>query len=312
MDGFDLTAEAFEKLKTEATLQQHPYGKVWSPYDLTGFQEIAENIRQRGLDQEIVLYQGKVLEGWHRYLACLLNGIAPRFVEFKGADLEAAERVHASELRRHSTPDQRIAALNLLCQSCPELQQKINRLAEEGKKRKESGEALSTDAQRVDVLQEKADMAKVSRSTAVKSERLQKLNPKALHDVAAGKTTTNVELKKIKNSVPTSKKTGDSKPQAPPTLKIATDDSETDSKAIPEDDRCVMLTVPDDWVAHLKEFLSDSGIKPSSNRKDWSTQFEYETDLLGLGNVLTAIQAILLVTKTKPVDLLITLTPTGS
>jgi DNA-binding transcriptional regulator YdaS (Cro superfamily) len=44
--------------------------------------ELAENIRQHGLNDPIVLYDGKILDGRSRFTACQKVKVAPRFVNF--------------------------------------------------------------------------------------------------------------------------------------------------------------------------------------------------------------------------------------
>jgi hypothetical protein len=197
--GITITAEAMERLIEQAQYKQHPYGKVWQPFDLGIFQELVGNIDRRGLDQEILLYQEMILEGWHRYLACLATKTPPKFVPFPGSDLEAAERVHASGIRRQSTADQRYASFLLLCDACPEFKAKYEALKQKAVQHQTAGTPLSTDGQRVDVFGAKAAAAGVGRSTAAKVEAVKKEKPEAVAAIAAGATTANKELTKIKN-----------------------------------------------------------------------------------------------------------------
>ena len=46
--------------------------------------ELADDIRQNGLLHDIVLYEGKILDGRNRYLACPMAGVKPRFVQWDG------------------------------------------------------------------------------------------------------------------------------------------------------------------------------------------------------------------------------------
>jgi hypothetical protein len=198
--GLALTAEDVERLIAEAQYQQHPYGKVWQRFDLDTFNELAGNIRLRGLDQDILLYQDKILEGWHRYLGCLATERTATFIKFEGTDLEAAERVHASGVRRQSTPEQRYASFVLLCEECPEFKQKYEQLQEKGAEQQETGKPLSTDGLRVDVIGSKAKAAGVSRSTAAKVESVKKHKPEAVAEIAGGKTSANKVLRGIKKT----------------------------------------------------------------------------------------------------------------
>ncbi len=194
--GLAITTETLDRLIAEAQYQQHPYGKVWHKFDLDTFSELVGNIDRRGLDQEILLYQEMILEGWHRYLACLHTKTQPKFVPFKGTELEAAERVHASGVRRQSTAEQRYASFDLLCQACPAFREKYEQLKQKGIEQQQAGTPLSTDGQRVDVVKAKAAAAGVSRATAAKVEKVKKENPEAVADIAAGKISANKVLKR--------------------------------------------------------------------------------------------------------------------
>lgn len=188
---------SLDDLVKQGQYQQHPYGKVWQPFDAETFRELVGNIDRRGLDKTIILYQGMILEGWHRYLGCLATKVPPKFGQFKGTDLEAAELVHASGIRRHSRADQRYASFLALCDACPAFKARYDKLEAKGELQQKEGKPLDTDVQRVDVVQAKAEAAGVSKTTAKKVERVKRENPGAVAEMAAGKTTANNELKKL-------------------------------------------------------------------------------------------------------------------
>jgi ParB-like chromosome segregation protein Spo0J len=72
------------------------------------FDELVTDIKTNGLQQPIVCYQGKILDGIHRSKACHIAGCKPTFVEFKGTDKEAeAFVISANSRRRHLSPEQR-------------------------------------------------------------------------------------------------------------------------------------------------------------------------------------------------------------
>lgn len=222
--GFYLTAEQVERLIASAKYKQHPYGQCWQPFDLETFNQLVGNIDLRGLDQVILLYKGMILDGWHRYLACLATKLEPKFEEFKGTDLEAAEKVHASGIRRHSQPDQLYASFLRLCEACSDFKEKYEQLRQKVMKTRrypdvtKDGTPLSTGGQRVDLLGAKATAAGVSRSTAAKVEKVKKANPKAIPEIAAGKTTANKELKKIKEGKESGKRSSDKPKEDRPTV----------------------------------------------------------------------------------------------
>jgi len=68
--------------------------------------ELADNIRQNGLHQPIVLYQGQILDGRNRYLACGLAAVEPEYTEYEGDD-PLGYVLSLNLHRRHLTPSQR-------------------------------------------------------------------------------------------------------------------------------------------------------------------------------------------------------------
>lgn len=50
------------------------------------YQVLRDDIKERGLINEIVLYEGAILDGKHRHRACVDLGIEPRFREYEGTD----------------------------------------------------------------------------------------------------------------------------------------------------------------------------------------------------------------------------------
>jgi hypothetical protein len=186
-----------EDLIARAEYKQHPFGMSWQPLDEAIFKELAADVARRGLDKEIVLYQDMVLDGWHRYLACLATKVEAKFTQFKKTELEAAELVHASGIRRHVNADQRYASFVMLCDACPAFKEKYEQLKAKGEQQRKAGTPLDTGSQRVDVVKAKADAAGVSKATAKKVERVKKAKPDAVAEIAAGRTTANKELKKL-------------------------------------------------------------------------------------------------------------------
>ena len=78
-------------------------------------QELAADIKLKGLLHPIVLYQGMILNGRNRYLACRIAGVKPRFVTWKGPGSPLETVVSDNLFRRHLTSSQRaVVAHDLL------------------------------------------------------------------------------------------------------------------------------------------------------------------------------------------------------
>src|ERR1035437_7807511 len=90
-------------------LSFHPIAEIFAVLDDDGLQALANDIAQHGLLDEIVLYEGEILDGRCRYLACDRVGVAPKFHDYVGDDplgLVISRNVH----RRHLTTIQRTFA----------------------------------------------------------------------------------------------------------------------------------------------------------------------------------------------------------
>ena len=71
---------------------------------------ITKDIAANGLQNPIVLFEGKVLDGRNRLLACDKAGVQPKFTEFPPNGISAADFVYSQNLhRRQLTIDQRAA-----------------------------------------------------------------------------------------------------------------------------------------------------------------------------------------------------------
>ncbi len=92
----------------------HPACKIFPALGETELKELADDIATNGLQNPIVLLDGKLLDGRNRFAACKIAGIKPQFVEFAGDD--PIRWVTSQNLvRRHLTASQRaVVALDLL------------------------------------------------------------------------------------------------------------------------------------------------------------------------------------------------------
>jgi hypothetical protein len=77
------------------------------PEDLSA---LTDDIAVNGLRHPIVLFEGQVLDGWHRLTACGAAGLPPVFVEFDGDD-PVAFVTSLNLARRHLSGSQRAAAI---------------------------------------------------------------------------------------------------------------------------------------------------------------------------------------------------------
>jgi hypothetical protein len=240
-------------------LKRHPLCQIWPEYDIT---DMASDVAERGQDEDIWLYEGMVLDGWHRYLSALKAGKIPTFKEFPGTLLEAAEKVHAANnIRRHMTPEQRYACLLKLCEQVPEFGAKYKAMQEEAAGRITAGQPLATGSQRLNVVAAKAADAGVSPATAKKVERAVKNDPEALDRLAKGTTTANKELgKKVVN------RRSAKEPSSPDRPKEADKDRDQES----EQPRKQRVVAPGDFIYEIDAFRPQ--VKGSPRLIQWQVQ----------------------------------------
>jgi len=88
--------------------------------------DLVEDIKKHGLRHPIILYKGKILDGRHRYEACLTAGVKPRTVDgdkYFGIEDDAAAVAYvisANIHRRHLTAEQKRELIAKLIKASPE------------------------------------------------------------------------------------------------------------------------------------------------------------------------------------------------
>ncbi len=96
-------------------LQQHPLSAAFPAMQKMDFDALTMDIAENGLHLPITMFDGMVIDGWHRYRACLESGAEPRFEQLPD-DVDPAAFVRSRNLhRRDLTPSQRAAAVVACC-----------------------------------------------------------------------------------------------------------------------------------------------------------------------------------------------------
>lgn len=93
-------------------LQPHPLGAMFPPMGDEAYAQLKSSLKTRGFDADeaIVLFEGGILDGNHRYTACKATRVEPQFTKFKGDYGDAVEYVIGKNLgRRHLTLSQSAA-----------------------------------------------------------------------------------------------------------------------------------------------------------------------------------------------------------
>jgi hypothetical protein len=87
-------------------LEAHSLANLFSRMEGEAFKALVASIREHKQQENIIMYQGKILDGRNRYAACREVGVEPSLVEYEGSDplgYVMARNVH----RRHLSASQR-------------------------------------------------------------------------------------------------------------------------------------------------------------------------------------------------------------
>ena len=95
--------------------EQHPLSAIFPAMTAADFAQLRADIAANGLRQPIIIYDGQVLDGWHRLRACSETGTEILAEAFTGDDRAAQDFVLSANLaRRHlTTSDRAIIAAKL-------------------------------------------------------------------------------------------------------------------------------------------------------------------------------------------------------
>jgi len=92
-------------------MKWHPAACIFPMLGEDELDALADDIRQHGLREPVVLFEGKVLDGRNRWMACKLAGKVPVTREFEGTKLDALAFVWSTNVqRRHLTSNQTASA----------------------------------------------------------------------------------------------------------------------------------------------------------------------------------------------------------
>lgn len=77
----------------QANLPFHPVVQLFPELEPEAFNSLVDDIRKHGLQDPIVIWNGQIVDGRHRYRACMALGIKPQFEELICPEHELSARV---------------------------------------------------------------------------------------------------------------------------------------------------------------------------------------------------------------------------
>lgn len=94
-------------------MQFHEFAGIYPLLPEAELQELADDIRANGLNDPIVRYEGKVLDGRNRMTACTLAGVKPVYRDFDGDRTAALAFVRSENHHRRHLPKGQLAACHI-------------------------------------------------------------------------------------------------------------------------------------------------------------------------------------------------------
>jgi len=179
-------------------MEIHPLCAAYPDFSQEKFDELCSNIKKNGLQHEIVLYEDQILDGRHRYKACLKVGVKPSFVQWKGQCGDPVAFVKAENDTRRQLTQGEIAAISLQLDT---IWKKMQQLREEGKKKQATAapgvrggksqprSPLSVPIKAIDTTKELAKKAGVGKTIMTKALTIQDVLPEFLPRIARGETS---------------------------------------------------------------------------------------------------------------------------
>lgn len=189
-------------------MRAHKYADFFPSMGREEFDGLVEDIRERGLIDDVETYQGKILDGRHRYKACKRAGVEPRFVEFEGTEEEALRYVVSRNLHRRglSATQRAVVGQKLL----PEYERFAAERQEATRakpgERVGEGRSASTSTEKAVQSTKRAMQARdqvaevvggVSGRTIQKVKRVLKDDPKLEKDMLSGKLSADAAYKQV-------------------------------------------------------------------------------------------------------------------
>lgn len=149
------------------------------------YEALRDSIKENGQIEPIWVYEGKIIDGRHRYKACCELGIEPKFQEWDGKGSLKEFVIALNINRRHLTSSQRaVIALAIL----PDLEEKAKeRIESQNYGRSQLGQKIDQVTGKSTQLA--AEMFDTNREYVSKAKTIMEKDPFMLEDVRDGKLT---------------------------------------------------------------------------------------------------------------------------
>ena len=169
--------------------------------------ELVTELKSKGYDSNlpIILYEGKILDGWNRYNACIQAQVQPAFREFTGPREEALLYTIRTNKRRELNPGQKAVIAD---KYRPLLEKEAAARKTEALKQNQAEPTpkdAKTEKKKGSVNKLLSEQFDVSETNLKKVNRPKKEDPKLLDQVESGKISLNKADKELNKKKQTKK-----------------------------------------------------------------------------------------------------------
>lgn len=189
------------------TYEPHPLSLVMPPMSAEEYAQLIDSIREHGQLEPVVLFEGQILDGRHRYQACQQLGIEPILREYSYEDdgpSPATFSLVKNTHRRHLTTSQRAMVAAAILPFF-EAEAKANQRKSGGAGMKENAAERKAETP-IHSHAKAAEQMHVSKGSVQTAAKLAEEAPELAEEVKAGKKTLNAAntefQEKKKNTVP--------------------------------------------------------------------------------------------------------------
>lgn len=180
---------------------QHPLSAAFPSMDKGDYSALVADIRQHGQRDMATIYDGMVIDGWHRYSACEELEIPCRFEEFTGVDAVAFVRSKNQHRRHYQKSQQAAIEVSLTAWACSHRPNK-GEAASPFSTNKEMAQRAGTTERTIQHAKRAhesglGDMVRDGKISAEKAADLAKSSPELAKQVAHGEISLPKAIKSI-------------------------------------------------------------------------------------------------------------------
>ena len=178
-------------------MEFHPIAEIFPLLESDELERLAADIKANGLHHSLWTYEGKILDGRNRWLACQIAGVEPRVRKYEGAS-PFAFVVSENLERRHLSVTQRVA---MAVEGLPMLEAEARGRQEAT--RAKPGEKIGTNVvpklePRSKARDQAGQLFRVSGSSVSAGKQVQQESPELFSEMKSGEITLSEAIQLVK------------------------------------------------------------------------------------------------------------------